>query len=240
MPIEYYLVKNANAANGTGYRPVAQASAGVSMTDFAAQIASQTASQTAHKPEDVLQILLAIGPALGALIAAGTELDWSEFGLFKPNLTAAGVPTNSSPLPTTARGDAAFTPRGGFKTALDDATFSRQEAPSHAPEWSSVAAPFGEIAALKSGDLIQIRGANLDFNNVPTSRKEGVFVRLVGGGAPIPAPNVSVHTAQKIDFQLPNGLAAGVYSLELHTRGAHASRTKAINTFTWPDTLTII
>ncbi len=236
MSINYYLLKNANTTNGVSYRPIAQATADAAPADFAAQIAARTG----QKPEEVLKTLLAVGPTLGAIIASGAELDWPEFALFKPNITAASVPTTSSPLPTTARADVQFNARGGFKTAFEGATFTRIEAPSRAPQWDTVSAPFGDLAALSGGEILQIRGANLDFNNVPPTREEGIFLRLTSGGAPIAAPNVSVHTPQKIDFQLPIGLAAGAYNLELHTRGEKAAESGPLETFIWPGVLTVV
>ncbi len=236
MPIPYYLLKNANTSGGTSYRPVAQTTADATPAEFAAQIAARSG----QKPEDVLPVLLAIGPVLGELLAAGTELDWPEFGLFKPNITAASVPSPEAQLPTTARGDAAFTPRGAFKIALDSAQFTRLEPPSHAPQWNSVTAPFATLTTLSGGAIVEVRGQNLDFNNDPTTRSEGIFLRPQSGAAAIPCPNVSVHTPQKINFQVTNGVAAGVYTLELHTRGNRSAASQPLETFIWTGVLKVV
>lgn len=53
MPINYYLLKNANTSGGVSYRPVAQSTSDATMPELAAQIAAQTA----QKPEEILATL---------------------------------------------------------------------------------------------------------------------------------------------------------------------------------------
>lgn len=237
MAIDYYLLKNANTSGGVSYRPVAQTSASLPLEHFAVQLAAETG----QKAEEILKTLLAVGPKLGATLANGHDIDWTDLGLFKSNITDASVANPSDQLPITARGDVAFTPRGAFKAQLEGASFHRIEPPSHAPQWESVTAPFGSLTTLGARDIVEIRGQNLQFNNDPTTREEGIYLRPTGGITLVPAPKVSVHTPQKINFQIPDGIMPGSYTLELHTRGPKFIAASApLQVFVWNGLLTVI
>lgn len=233
MSIRYYLSPNSQSATEDTYHPVVQTRNDLKTSDLVTAVAAAT-GQT---ETEVATTLGAVGAALATILAAGDDLDWADMGFFKPNISEASVTGAQGALPATARGTSAFSARGAFKDVLANASFERTAAPSNAPEWKQVSAPFGDMAAVTPGTIIEVVGANLGFN---TAREdEGVYLEPIEGGGATKAPAVLVHTAQKLSFQIPAGLTSGAdYRVELRTRGARAADSAALQTFLWSGTVT--
>mgnify|MGYP002778611201 CR=1 FL=1 len=230
MPILYYLKPNTRGTSPS-YSPVTTA---IQAANFEALIAtlSQKHGLDAAKLGAAISDL---GPAIAAQIIENHSVSVPNLAEFRPLITDATVSAPDAPLPATATGDASIKIAGAMKSVLSSAHFERQAAPDKAPQWKTVAPSFEgtSLEALQPGDGISVVGANLDFT--ASRADEGVFFRRESDGSAVKTTRVTVHTAQKLDFLVPSGLAAGEeYRVELHTRGDRATQEATLQIYVCP------
>lgn len=230
MAIDYYLKQNTRG-NAPSYSPVVTGITPANFADLAASLA-QKHGLDATKFEAALGEL---GPEIAARLIENHSVQVPNLAEFRPLIEDATVPAPDSPLPTTATGDASVKLVGTIKTVLATAHFERQAAPDKAAQWKTVTPSFEgtSLQALQSGDGISVIGANLDFT--ASRADEGVFFRNESGGTATKTTRVTVHTAQKLDFLVPSGLAANTeYRIELHTRGFQAAASATVQIYVCP------
>lgn len=125
----------------------------------------------------------------------------------------------------------------GLSKAMQEASVEKIQEPQASPfvlEYADANSGTNNSSATPSG-IGTITGADLKFD--PTNVNEGIFFVPTAAGADVKVTVISSRTEGKLVFQVPAGLAAGTYRLEV--RRAYTAA-KTIRTGELADVLTVL